>query len=101
MNTATWQKYNLYQQLGNIGSEISRALSWEKSRNNENRQKALERTLDLLDLTINDIRWKKKRKELLRLREVTSDQITNNIYNINLENLLNYCIDFAVLARGK
>ena len=67
-----WQKMSIAEQLGNVGSEYSRILASRK-RGDENRfRAALSRFLELLDFTINDIRWDLPRKrELLRLREVS------------------------------
>jgi hypothetical protein len=55
--------------LGNVGSEYERALSWKKRNNSEQSQKAFDRMLELLDLTLADSRWKHRLKEITRLRE--------------------------------
>lgn len=95
-----WQKLSLAEQLGNIGSEISRARSWEKVDNIDSRNKALARALELVDLTLKDENRLSSLKELARLREVISDNlIKNQQYNIYLEALEKYCLDFALVAR--
>jgi hypothetical protein len=61
------------EQLANVGSEVERALSWTTKGNPEYSQRALERALELLALTIADPRHKGRRKELARIREVLLD----------------------------
>jgi hypothetical protein len=82
------------EQLGNVGSEYSRILSNHKKNNEARLRSALVRFLELLDLTINDPRWSLARKrELLRLREVSCDGYP--------ESLQKYFDQFALLSRKK
>lgn len=60
-----WFQIPLIEQLGNVGSEISRAINWKNKGSAENSFKAFERALELIDLTISD------KKNILRLREIT------------------------------
>jgi len=68
-----WEKLNLIEQMANIGSEVERTLLWREKGNSQYSQKAFERTLELLDLTIADSRNKKRLRELTRLREALVD----------------------------
>jgi len=61
-----WWRMSIAEQLGNIGSEVSRAAKWQ-SRNPELARAALYRALDLFDLTLDDPRH---RQSLARLREI-------------------------------
>lgn len=64
-----WQRMSLAEQLGNVGSEYSRARKWKEKENTEFFYKAFARLLELLDLTITDKRWRGlKRRELARVR---------------------------------
>lgn len=82
------------EQLGNVGSEYSRIISSRKRSDQERFNSALERYLELLDLTINDPRWDFYRKrELLRLREFSCENFP--------EDLQKYFDQFALLARSK
>lgn len=67
-----WFKLQFFKQMANIGSEVERAILW-KNRNNQYSIKAIERALELLDLTISDVKNKPHLKELLRLREALVD----------------------------
>ncbi|MBL7141747.1 hypothetical protein ISS21_01470 [Patescibacteria group bacterium] len=101
MTLNKWQKLSLAEQMGNIGSEISRAGHWEKMGDFNNREKALGRAIELVDLTLVDKHWPNGLKELVRLREVLGDlMIKANIYNISLKSLEDFCLDFAIMARN-
>lgn len=95
-----WLDMNLSQQLGNIGSEVGRAANWQKKGKIEMMNAALNRALDLLNLTIADKRWRTGRKELCRAREVLVDTFWGNKeYNDTPENLEKYFFQFAVAAK--
>ena len=64
-----WSKLSLAEQLGNVGSEINRALNWQ-NKDEKLFKNAGARALELLDLTIADSRWKTRLKELARAREL-------------------------------
>ncbi len=67
-----WQKLTFFQQMANVGAEVGRAIKWRK-RNDDYRRLALERMLELLDLTIDSASSRSRRKELMRLREALAD----------------------------
>ena len=94
-----WQGYNFYQQMGNIASEISRAIHLEKKKEDKHKEASLLRLLELVDLTIDDDKNKSRLKELCRFREVVCDwYCQTNVYNVNPESLKNYSLQFALLA---
>lgn len=71
-----WQALSLVEQLANTGSEVERALNWSAKGRPDYTQNALERALELLDLTIADPKHHGRLgrlKELTRLREVLLD----------------------------
>jgi hypothetical protein len=89
-----WFTMSIAEQLGNVGSEYSRIVSSRKRNNTARFNSALERYLELLDLTINDPRWGFYRKrELLRLREYSCENFP--------ENLQKFFDQFALVARNK
>ena len=101
MDKERWQKLSLAEQMGNLGSEVSRLLYFEKIDDRENKKKAVERSLELLDLTIADSRWQFRLKEFLRLREVIADFFNNGrIFDISAESLNDYFLPFALKARS-
>jgi len=95
-----WQNSSLAFKMGNIGSEITRARHWEKSKDIESRNQALIRALELIDATLTDYRLNQRLKEILYLREVISDLWQGSrFYQVPLVILEKYCLDFAVKAR--
>lgn len=67
-----WFGFSLVEQIANLGSEIERTLLW-KDKNPEYSKKAFGRALELLDLSITDIKNKPRLKEFTRLREALID----------------------------
>ena len=94
-----WQKLSLAEQMGNIGSEVNRVIYLEKADDKNNKEKALGRVLELIDLTISDKRWKGRLFEICRLREVICDLfLGNNTYRVSPKFLKDYFLFFALLA---
>ena len=94
-----WQTLNLSEQMGNIGSEISRAIKW-RGKNDKFYSNAVFRAIELLDLTISDKRWVKGVKEITRAKEVFCDSVFGqNQYKTTLEDLDYYFTKFALAAR--
>ncbi len=90
----------LAEQLANVGSEVARARRWQ-DKDAQLCEKAFERALELLDLTIGDPRWKGRRKELTRVREVLCDaMLGGKEYGGDLADLDRYFYVFAVAARA-
>ena len=63
-----WAEMPLNLQMGNIGSEVSRALRWQKKGKPERMAAAIERALELFDLSLACNRGSKL-KEVCRARE--------------------------------
>ncbi len=94
-----WQKLSLAEQLGNIGSEISRAIRWQ-DKDQRLFDQAVDRALELFDLTLEDSRWKGRRREIEIAREVFCEIVFgNNKYQSSLLDLLHYFDQFAYAAR--
>ncbi len=65
-----WFQLSISEQLANVGSEFSRAFQAKKNGKPERFTPALERMLELLNLTLMDPRWPLGRKrEVARLKE--------------------------------
>lgn len=94
-----WQSLSFLEQMANIGSEVNRALRWQKE-NKELFENAAFRALELLDLTIsNSCQNRSRLKELTRLREVFCDAILGGReYHSSLKDLERYFYPFAIAA---
>jgi len=95
-----WQKLSLIEQLANIGSEVSRACNWQ-NKDEKIFQSAVERALELFDLTLEDPRWKNRLREIARAREVFLDAAIfgGKEYKSSLKDLERYFFQFAVASR--
>ena len=96
-----WWELSLCEQLGNVGSEVGRALLW-RTRNPQISKRAFERALDLMDLTLDDPRHRcsfTRLRELARAREVLVDFLVgSNEYQSTADSLKRYFDAFAVAA---
>lgn len=94
-----WYTLTLAEQMGNIGSEVSRAI---RARSDKHRfEKTVLRASELLDLTMSDARWKGRLKELNRARRLFLDATLGiNEFGISLEELDRYFLQFALAARS-
>ena len=90
----------LVEQLANVGSDVARAYRWQ-GKDSKSCEKAFIRALELLDLTIGDPRWKGRRKELTRVREMLCDaMLGGKEYGSDLASLDRYFFPFAVATRA-
>ena len=99
LSNGRWQELTLVEQLGNIGSEISRAKNWQR-KDSKLFNGAVDRALELFDLTLEDNRWKGHILEIARAREVFVDAVYGGKeYRSSLEDLMPYFDQFAYIAR--
>ena len=101
-----WFQFSLFEQLANVGTDIERAIFWRKNDNPGHSQKAFERALELLNLTIADSKNKKGTlKELVRTREALIDYfMCDNEYGSTDKAWQDYFFAFnyaAALQRGR
>lgn len=68
-----WGRMSFCEQMANIGSEVSRALNWQRKGNIEYCQKAANRALELLSLTLDYTKIHSHYRELTRLKEALVD----------------------------
>ena len=98
LDREAWAKLDLFAQMGNIGSEVGRALA-AKLRSDEARmQAAFLRGMDLINATIKlwAARGDGRIKELLRARELFAQSILTDKVDPKLEE---YFMQFARVAR--
>jgi hypothetical protein len=94
-----WYKFSLAEQLGNIGSEVLR-VSRQKGKDEKLFWNAIDRALDLFDLTLSDSRWAGRRLEIARAREVFCDAVYGGkLYKSSFPGLVRYFDQFAFAAR--
>ena len=95
-----WFKLSLMEQLANVGSEVGRASRWQ-GKDEKLFRGAVDRALELFDLTLDDPRWRGRRGEIARLREVFCDAVFGGKeYKSSLKDLARYFNPFTYAARG-
>jgi hypothetical protein len=96
-----WKTMTLAEQLGNVGSEVERVFTWRRKGREELAAGAFDRSLDLIDLTLSDPRWRgAKRKELARMREFLCEMVLGeNSYGMTEEFFTQYFLAFARAGR--
>ena len=94
-----WAKMDVFNQMGNIGSEVGRALSAKRNKKPDRCQAAFYRGLDLIDETTEQWAIEKRPglKELLYARELFAESITTDKVDPTLEA---YFMQYAIAARG-
>ncbi len=98
-----WFTFSVSEQLGNVGSEFERAARAFERGDHKRFEKAFERMLELLDLTVEDPKWRTGRRlrELLRLREEVCDVFQDNAtFGTSIETLKKYFLYFGIAARA-
>ena len=94
-----WARFSLDEQMANIGSEVGRAAKWQDE-DISLFQGAVERALELFDLTLDDPRWKGKNDEIALAKEVFCDAVSGGQeYGSTLTSLEAYFLPFAFASR--
>jgi hypothetical protein len=96
-----WAKLTILEQMGNIGSEVGRAISSERRGDVVSRDGAIGRALDLFAATAKFLAGEKS----LRLREVlrSRDQFLGLFFDDNFDDadaVESYFMQFAIAARS-
>ena len=95
-----WTELPFVEQMANIGSEVERALHWQAKHNAGYTQKAYERALELLDLTLDCAMGFARLKELARVREAIVDYFSGSNQFMSTESSWKkYFLCFAYAAR--
>ena len=95
-----WSQLSLLEQMANIGSEVERALNWRIKNNTDYAQKAFERALELIDLTLDIDKNYAHLKEIARMREAIVDYFSGaNKFMSSDGSWRNYFLPFAYASR--
>jgi len=102
LEAGRWARLSLVEQLGNAGSDVGRAIRARSGGHPERFEPALDRALELLDLTLADPRWAgPRRREIARSCEVVCDYLVgDNEYGSTAASLEGYFMTFALAARA-
>lgn len=103
MDPESWYKLSTVQQLGNIGAEIGRTITWKKNPAFGNYQDSFYRGLEYIDLSISDSKNAgHRRREICRVREALVDwYFGSKLYQSTDDDWDRYFNSFAILANRK
>ena len=94
-----WKELPFTVQMANVGSEVERALRWKAKNNPAYCEKALDRALELLDLTLESAAGFHRLRELARAREFLLDYfLGSNQYSSTEAGWRKYFFQFACAA---
>jgi len=95
-----WKNHPITYQMGNIGSEVSRALKW-REKNVARSDKAVDRALELFDFTIEaNIENHGRLTEILKAREEFCDYfIGGNTWNTDPIRMQKYYDGFVMIEQ--
>jgi hypothetical protein len=95
-----WDTLSLIEQMGNIGSEVERALRWKEKGNQEYAMRAMDRVLELFTLTLHCSGNKGRLREIARAKETLLDYFFGeNMFMSTEGSLKKYFFAFAFAAR--
>lgn len=103
MDRARWAELDIYEQMGNISSEVGRAINATRAGKARRARGAIERALDLMDATAEVLAAKKAPalKEVLRAREEFLKLFYEGTFEKDADNIERYFSWFATVARGR
>lgn len=95
-----WARMPLVEQMANIGSEVERALNWQAKKNPDHSMRAVDRALELLDLSLGSAKGFARLKEIARSREAVVDYFYGaNQFGSTEASLRKYFSAFTTAAR--
>ncbi|MCH8244639.1 hypothetical protein IIB97_02015 [Patescibacteria group bacterium] len=95
-----WLSLSFEEQMGNIGSEVGRVAQW-KGESTNSFENAVQRALELFELTLKDERWGERLKDVAKMKEVFCSAVADdsNRVKLTLEELDRKLLPFAIAAR--
>jgi len=100
LSSGGWQEMRFIEQMANTASEVERSLKWKEKNNLPYAEKAIERALELLDLTLEDPKNKPRLREIARVRETLVDYFFGaNEYGSSAATWQSYFSKFTFAAR--
>lgn len=96
-----WAQLSIYEQLGNVSSEVGRAINATRAGKEKRAQGAIDRAVDLLDATVEVLIQQKspRVKEVLRAREEFLRLFYDGTFDEDADNIAKYFNLFAIAVR--
>ena len=98
-----WAKLTFYEMMGNIGSEVGRAIIAHRCGNCLRENRAIDRAIDLFNATVEvliNTEYYYRLKEVLRARDEFLRLFFDGTFSCGADKIERYFMDFAFLARA-
>jgi len=97
-----WAQLSIFEQMGNIGAEVGRAVNAARAGKDKRAQGAIDRAVDLLDATVEVLVAQRspRVKEVLRAREEFLRLFFDGTFEEDADNIVRYFNLFAIVARS-
>ncbi|MDR0350406.1 MAG: hypothetical protein LBH64_02505 [Coriobacteriales bacterium] len=101
MDRERWRRLSFYEQMGNVASEVGRAIAAQRSGRLERVPGAISRALDLLDASIEQLTDERSHRlrEVLRARDEFCRLFYDGTFDEDADNIERYFMQFALVAR--
>jgi len=104
MDRDKWSQLTIYEQLGNIGSEVGRAINARRNGDDDRMEGAINRALDLflatIESLINEKTYIHRAKEVIRMRDDFMSLFYHNYFDEKEAwKIESYFMNFAYMAR--
>ena len=100
---ARWKQLTFCEQMGNIGSEVGRAIIAHRNGDDARETRAIDRAIDLFSATIDaqiNTKYSYRLKEVLRSRDEFLRLFYDGTFEEDADNIERYFMNFACLARA-
>jgi len=97
-----WAKMTINEQMGNIGSEVGRAIIAHRNGNKAREDRAIDRAIDLFSATVEVLvgtPYAYRLKEVLRAREEFLRLFFDDTFESDADNIERYFMNYAFAAR--
>jgi hypothetical protein len=96
-----WSRMSIFEQMGNISSEVGRSFSAKRRGDELDCQQAVARAIDLFDATVSQLIASKspRSKEVLRAKESFLAAIFGKTQQSDDQNLERYFMQYAIASR--
>jgi len=98
-----WAQLTFDEQMGNIGSEVGRAIIGHRNGNEKRRDRAIDRAIDLFSATVEvniSMPYAYRLKEVLRARDEFLRLFFDGTFEHDADNIDRYFMNFAFIARA-
>ena len=100
---ARWAQLTFNEQMGNIGSEVGRAIIAHRNGNTVRESRAIDRAIDLFSATVEALigtKYAYRLKEVLRARDEFLRLFFDGTFDQDADNIDRYFMYFAFAARA-